>query len=80
MKLFISSKAVKYPNLIKFCESKPQIVKAYIKHFDTYEEAIKNIKNKMKLSYEAFRKFRQLMQIKAKQIGFYLDANLQELL
>ncbi|GAA5813206.1 hypothetical protein MFLAVUS_006680 [Mucor flavus] len=28
----------------------------------------------------AFRKFRQLMQTKAKQVGFYLDANLLELL
>lgn len=55
MKLFINSKVVKYPNLINFCESKPQIVKAYIKHFDTQEEAVRNIKNKMKLAYEAIK-------------------------
>lgn len=28
----------------------------------------------------AYRKFRQLMKLKVKQAGFYLDANLQKLL
>lgn len=31
------------------------LVKAYIKHFDTQEEAVRNIKNKMKLAYEAIK-------------------------
>ncbi|GAA5802875.1 hypothetical protein HPULCUR_008350 [Helicostylum pulchrum] len=52
MKTFIKTKVVKYPNLAKFCENKPEVVKSYVKHFETQDEAEKNLRNKIKLAYK----------------------------
>lgn len=41
----------RYPNLIKFSNQQPETVKNYIKHFNTEEDATKNLQHKMKVAF-----------------------------
>lgn len=44
-------KETRYPNLIKFSNQQPETVKNYIKHFNTEEDATKNLQHKMKVAF-----------------------------
>ncbi|KAG1136215.1 hypothetical protein G6F37_012147 [Rhizopus arrhizus] len=48
-------KAERYPNLIRFCDTYKDYVKAYICNFESAEAAKRNLQNKMKISFTNVR-------------------------